>query len=265
MAKTDANSGILLTLDRGIRVLEHIAQSEGRATAKEVSRSLGINPGTTYQLLRTLQANGYVNRGAGGRYELGMRVGYLLDQYTARAAPPQALLEFLEDVHSATDETVYMSMVSGSEIKIVASLEGTQRLRVGKSNVGYSAHPHARASGKAFLAYCDRDKLETYLPNRELPALTQNTITDWDQLLTELEAVRLRGVAHERGEFEPEVACIASVIIDEEGNPIGAYAASLPSARFLAQKNAMATELLRVGEAASRWLGYKGEYPLRAS
>ncbi len=263
MAKSEASSGILLTLDRGIRVLEHIAQSEGRATAKEVSGSLGINPGTTYQLLRTLQTNGYVNRGQGGRYELGMRVGYLIDHYTTRSAPPQALLDILEDLHAATDETVYVSMVSGSEIKIVASLEGTQRLRVGKSNVGYSAHPHARASGKAFLAYCDEDQLETYLPGRELPALTQNTITDWDQFLTELEAIRLRGVAYERGEFEPEVSCIGSIILDDEGNPAGAYATSLPAARFLARKNTLTTELLRAGEAASRWLGYEGDYPPR--
>jgi IclR family acetate operon transcriptional repressor len=263
LTTTDASSGILLTLDRGIRVLEHIAQSEGRATAKEVSGSLGINPGTTYQLLRTLQTNGYVNRGAGGRYELGMRVGYLVDQYTSRAAPPQALLDILQDLHTATDETVYVSMVSGPDIKIVASLEGTQRLRVGKSNVGYFAHPHARASGKAFLAFCDQDKLETYLPNRKLPARTENTITDWDQLMEDLEAIRLRGVAYERGEFDSEVACMGSVIVDVDGTPVGAYAVSLPAARFLAQKNAMATELLRVGDAASRWLGYKGDYPPR--
>ncbi len=261
MGSSEAGSGILLTLDRGIKVLEHIADSEGRATAKDVSATLGINPGTTYQLLRTLQANGYVNRVAGGKYELGLRVGYLLDQYSARTAPPQALLDILEELHSATDETVYVSSVHGSEIKIVGSLEGTQRLRVGKSNVGYSAHPHARASGKAFLAYCEPDKLETYLPDRDLPALTENTITNWDELMTELEATRLRGVAYEREEFFNEVACLGSVIVDADGQPAGAYATSLPVARFLSHRDALAKELLKAGEAASRWLGYTGEYP----
>ena len=65
----------------------------------------------------------------------------------------------------------------------------------------------------------------------------------------------------ERGEFEPEVACMGSSIVDVEGKPVGAYAVSPPGARFLAQKNAMSTELLRVGNAASRWLGCKGDYP----
>ena len=82
MARTESeNSGLLLTLDRGIRVLEEIAHSDGRATAKTLSASLEINLGTTYQLLRTLQANGYVNRRAGGRYQLGARIGFLIDHY----------------------------------------------------------------------------------------------------------------------------------------------------------------------------------------
>ena len=81
--------------------------------------------------------------------------------------------------------------------------------------------------------------------------------------MMELEAIRLRGVAYERGEFDSEVACMGSVIVDGDGKPVGAYAVSLPGARFPAHKNAVSTELLRVGKAASRWLGYKGDYPPR--
>lgn len=262
MTRADsANSGLLLTLDRGIKVLEHIAQSQGRATAKELSSSLGINSGTTYQLLRTLQANGYVTRLTGGKYQLGVRLGYLLDQYEVQAAPPKELLDILHQLHEATDETVYVSLAHGNEVKIVAALEGTQRLRVGKSTVGYSAHPHARASGKAFLAYCDPGDLDAFFPERELTALTQNTITDWDQLLAELEDVRNRGVAYDREEFDNEVACIGVPIFDEESKPVGAFAVSLPAARFLAREKVTSAEVLRAGESASKALRYTGRYP----
>lgn len=265
MAKAvSASSGLLLTLDRGIKVLEHIAQSDGRATAKELSQDLGINSGTTYQLLRTLQANGYVTRVAGGKYQLGYRVGFLIDHYETQAAPPQELLDILHDLHSATDETVYVSLAHGNEIKIVASLEGTQRLRVGRSTVGYSAHPHARASGKAFLAYCEPDDLDSFLPDHDLPALTPNTITEWDKLTAELREVRRRGVAYDREEFDEEVACIGSVILGDDGRPVGAYAVALPVARFLLQEQATALELIKAGAAASKALGYSGQYPAPA-
>ncbi|MDH3249292.1 MAG: IclR family transcriptional regulator [Acidimicrobiia bacterium] len=262
MARTESeNSGLLLTLDRGIRVLEEIAHSDGRATAKTLSASLEINLGTTYQLLRTLQANGYVNRRAGGRYQLGARIGFLIDHYKLQTAPPQSILDTLHDLREATEETVYVSLAQGTDITIVASLEGTQRIRVGKSSVGYSAHPHARASGKAFLAFCDAQDLPLYLPEGDLERMTPNTITDRDELSSELAKIRAEGVAYDREEFDEGIACIGTVILGDDGKPVGAYAASLPHGRFQTQHESVTVELLKAAETASRSIGYVGPYP----
>src|SRR5262245_51058231 len=86
-SRTEGSSGLLLTLDRGIQVLEQIARGQGRATAKSLTADLGINLGTCYQLLRTLQAHGYVHRLHGGRYGLGTRIGFLADHYSSSVAP----------------------------------------------------------------------------------------------------------------------------------------------------------------------------------
>ena len=56
------SSGTLLTLDRGICVLEEIARGNGLGTARSIGATLGINQGTVYQILRTLQDSGYVRR-----------------------------------------------------------------------------------------------------------------------------------------------------------------------------------------------------------
>ena len=257
----NTTNGILLTLDRGIRLLEEVARSDGRATAKILSGTLGINLGTTYQLLRTLQTNGYLNRLAGGRYQLGARIGFLIDHYEIQTAPPQAFLDTLHDLRQATDETVYVSLAQGTDITIVASLEGTQQIRVGKSTVGYSAHPHARASAKAFLAFCAEDDLELYLPEGELEAMTANTITDRRALSAELAKIRKSGVALDNEEFNLGIACIGTAILNEEGKPVGAYAASLPIGRFKTQQKSVTAELIRASEAASAAMGYEGSYP----
>lgn len=46
-----------------------------------------------------------------------------------------------------------------------------------------------------------------------------------------------------------------TVIVDGEAKPVDACAVSPPGARFPARKDAMALGLLRVGDAAYRWLG----------
>jgi DNA-binding IclR family transcriptional regulator len=256
-----ASSGTLLTLERGIRVLEEIARGNGLGTARSIGTSLGINQGTVYQILRTLQNTGYVHRLAGGHYQLGARVAYLVDGYQIQAAPPQVIIDHLNALHMATDETVYASLALGSTIAIVASHESAKRLRVGSFEVGFADHPHSTASGKAFLAFCDNEDLEAYLVDRELVQLTEHTITDWDDLLSEFEQIRASGTAFDREESEVGIAGIGAVIIGSHGEPVGSFAAAMPIARFDDAKASVTAALLKAGADASRALRYRGEYP----
>jgi len=242
-------------------VLEEIARSDGLGTAKSIGATVGVNPGTIYQILRTLQSSGYVHRLPGGRYQLGSGIAFLVDHYEAQRAPPQLIIDHLQELRRLTDETVYASIASSSAITIVASYEGTRRLRVGKSTIGYSAYPHARASTKAFLAFSDPDDIDDYFSDHELEALTENTITDWDTLLGEFEDVHRQGFALDREESELGISGVATVIVGADGQPIGAYAASLPAARFDADVHSIRAALITAGKATSIALGYPGTYP----
>lgn len=242
-------------------MLEEIARGNGLGTARSIGTSLGINQGTVYQILRTLQNSGYVHRLAGGRYQLGARVAYLVDGYQIQAAPPQVIIDHLHALHMATDETVYASLALGSTIAIVASHESTKRLRVGSFDVGFADNPHSTASGKAFLAFCEAEDLETYLPGRDLASVTERTIVDWDELLAEFEQVRRQGVAIEREESDVGIAGLSTVIIGSHGEPVGSFAAAMPIARFDEARESVTAALLKAGEDASRALRHRGEYP----
>ncbi|MEJ7800592.1 MAG: IclR family transcriptional regulator [Ilumatobacter sp.] len=256
-----APSGTLLTLERGIRVLEEIAKGNGLGTARSIGTSLGINQGTVYQILRTLLNSGYVHRLAGGRYQLGARIAYLVDGYQSQAAPPQVIIDHLHALHMATDETVYAALALGSTIAIVASHESTKRLRVGSFEVGFAQNPHSTASGKAFLAFCDDSEIESYFDDRQLEAPTENTITDWDELHREFEQIRAHGIAFDREESDTGIIGIGTVIIGSHGEPVGAYAAAMPIARFDETCESVSAALLKAGDDASRALRYRGEYP----
>lgn len=242
-------------------MLEEIARGNGLGTARSIGTSLGINQGTVYQILRTLQNSGYVHRLAGGRYQLGARVAYLVDGYQIQAAPPQVIIDHLHALHMAAGETVYASLALGSTIAIVASHESTKRLRVGSFEVGFADHPHSTASGKAFLAFCADEDLETYIADRHLERVTDQTITDWDDLLSEFEEVRTSGLAFDREESDIGIAGIGAVIIGSHGEPVGSYGAAMPVARFESARESVSAALLKAGDDASRALRYRGEYP----
>ena len=254
-------SGTLLTLDRGIRVLEEIARGSGLCTARSIGSTLKINQGTIYQILRALQNSGYVHRLPGGRYRLGARIAYLVDGYQIQAAPPQAIIDHLHALHIATDETVYAALALGSTIAIVASHESTKRLRVGSFEAGFAQKPHATASGKAFLAFCDEAEIESYFEDRELEVSTVNTITDWDVLNREFEQIRQQGIAFDREESDTGIVGIGAVIIGSHGEPVGAYASAMPVARFENSCESVSANLLKAADDASRALRYRGVYP----
>lgn len=254
-------NGLLLTLNRGIQVLEQIARDKGRATAKSLSADLAINLGTCYQLLRTLQANGYVHRLPGGRYGLGTRIGFLAEHYESAVSPPPELIDTLHDLHEALQETVYISIRRNHDMPIVGLLEGTKMLRVGNLTVGYAGHPNARASVKALLAWADDKVTNGLIETREFERLTPNTITTWDGFLKELEITRDRGYGLDNEEYADGVACIGAVILDEETVPYGAYGTSFPAARLQRDEAPIARAVMEAGERASRFMGYNGPYP----
>src|SRR5919205_2294994 len=60
------------TLDRGLRVLEHLAAVGRPQPIAEIGQALGLHRSITYRLLRTLEDHQLVERDPAGRYHLGL-------------------------------------------------------------------------------------------------------------------------------------------------------------------------------------------------
>jgi DNA-binding IclR family transcriptional regulator len=78
------------------------------------------------------------------------------------------------------------------------------------------------------LAGLQPDQLERWIERTEFRPLTPKSIVDPAILRQELEEIRLKGVAYDDGEFDPEVRCIAVPVYDFSGQMIGAMGVSGP-------------------------------------
>lgn len=259
--REENDRGVLLTLHRGLQTLEAVARLGGDATAKELSDQLNIHVGTCYQILRTLQVNGYVKRLPGGRYGLGPQISSLSGHFESNTAPPTALLAVLRDLHAVVDESVYISLRQGSKIVISAYMEGTKAVRVGALHVGYSDYPHARATSKCFLAYTDPREFKSYLNKEHLEKLTPATIDNWDELLQDFRITRDRGFGLDIEEFTEGVGCIAAVILNNDSLAVGAIGVSMPIAALKLRSDEIIRAAKEAGQRASEALGYQGSYP----
>ncbi|WP_055586752.1 MULTISPECIES: IclR family transcriptional regulator [Peterkaempfera] len=138
------------TLDRGVRVLKLLADSERGLTVTELAGRLSVNRTVVYRLLATLEQHGLVRRDIGGRARVGLgvlRLAHRVHPLLREAALP-ALRSLAEDLGA----TAHLTLVDGSEALAVAVVEPSWT----DFHVAYRTglrHPlDESAAGRAILA-----------------------------------------------------------------------------------------------------------------
>lgn len=254
-ATEDDENGVLQTLVRGLDVLQAVAEMGGGATAKSLSRHLGLSMGRCYHILRTLKTAGYIVRLPGGRVDIGAQGASLGRQLRARFEPLPELFAVLSRLHSRTRETSYVSGWHHGVITLLQFIAGEQALSVRGLDVGYTGDMHARASCKAVLAHLPHEQIDIMFRGVELRRLTAHTHGDADGLTVELANVRRQGYALDLEEFSDGICCASAAYFDHDGAPAGSYTVSVPVTRFRSSQRelvaavqeaaAIATNLLR--------------------
>jgi DNA-binding IclR family transcriptional regulator len=138
------------TLDRGLRVLKLLADTDHGLTVTELSARLGVNRTVVYRLLATLEQHALVRRDLGGRARVGLgvlRLGRQVHPLVREAALP-ALRSLADDIGA----TAHLTLADGSEALAVAVVEPSWTDYHVAYRTGFR-HPLERgAAGRAILA-----------------------------------------------------------------------------------------------------------------
>jgi IclR family transcriptional regulator, acetate operon repressor len=227
---------------RAVSVLNAIARSPAGLTAQELSVATRLSRATTYHLVQTLVAVGYITSGPDHRYRLGVGISPLVEAF-GRHVVPQDLLPLARSLAQRTGETAYVAAREGADLVLLCSVPGHHQVSVSNSPVGPIEHAHARASGKLLLAFAPDDAREHYLAAHPLTRMTKATITTRDRLLTELAHIREHGWACDREEYHDGVCCFAAPLAG--GAAPYALVLSAPKARFEAHREEYLDAVLR--------------------
>jgi DNA-binding IclR family transcriptional regulator len=138
------------TLDRGLRLLQLVADAPAGLTVTEAAARLGVGRAVVYRLVTTLGEHGMIRRDAGGRLRLGTGVLHL-----ARRAQPllaDAALPLLRRLAEQVGATAHLTVADGGEGYALVVVEPSWT----QFHVAYrtgSRHPlELGAAGRAILA-----------------------------------------------------------------------------------------------------------------
>ncbi len=236
------------SVSRALALLMHVASSDG-LTAKELSSRLGLSLPTTYHLLQTLTVEGFLAKGAGRRYRLGLRIGTLVEAFRRQLDPVESLVPHLRSLAAKTGEAAYIAGWHDGRIVVFSHIPGQHAVNVTDLRVGLADDAHARASGKLLLAFATPETRAEYFRSHPPLGRTPKTLTDPAALERELARIREQGYATDLEEFLPGVCCL-SAPLDGGASPF-VFSLSAPTERFTRKFETYLEAILDVARAAS--------------
>lgn len=235
-----ARPGGVQSVGRALDILELIDGSGGEMALVEMSAASGLPMPTIHRIVRTLVDRNYLRQLPDRRYALGSRLIPLgnsaLDAFGSRSSSK------LADVVRRLGESANLAALDGDMLVYVGQAPSPRAMRM-FTQLGQHVHPHCRAAGKALLSQFDDDVVRGILGRVGMPAMTAATITDPEEFIAQLAMVREEGVAHEIGEMEDGVVCLAIPVVGG-ATPL-ALSISGPAARMTDELQERAVPVLR--------------------
>jgi IclR family transcriptional regulator, KDG regulon repressor len=217
------------SLEKGLRLLEHVASSDGPVGVAEAARACGLSTTTTHRLLQSLVSAGYISRsGEPSRYFANLKL-WTLANAGQRFDIREVARPYLIDLSRSTHEAAHISMLQDDKVVIIDKVEAEQPLQA-HSPIGGTGPVHCLATGKAILAYMDEDDVDQAV--RTLPAMTNQTITSLSEFKKCLAQVRRDKFAASVSEWYENIVGIAAPILDHRGRPIAAIGIAGPKDRL---------------------------------
>ncbi len=248
---TRQSSGVRV-LHKMLDILETIKSAQSGLRLADLARALELPKATVYRILTTLEARGYLDRGADGSYRVARKLFDLqrpvpVEQVLNQAAPP-----FMERLAASCKETVNLGILDAGEVVVISTVESPQAVRM-TSKVGNRRHLHATALGKVLLAGMPDKEIPRLIRLKGLPRLTPNTLVTRSALVAEIAQVRQQGYAIDNQENEMEGRCIGAPVRGPDGRVLAALSISGPVFRMdLARAQSLVAELQKVCAAISQ-------------
>ncbi|MPZ38647.1 MAG: helix-turn-helix domain-containing protein [Rhizobiales bacterium] len=225
------------SLAKGFRVLESFSRGAEEMTLTEIADASDLDPGTTFRMLNTLVALGYVARVPDSkRFALTLKVldlgFHAIGRQDLRAMVRPTLRSLVDEVSEAAS----FGVLEGGDVLYI------ERVRAGFARLGVDIRIGTRIPasitviGQAILAFLPEEKLRPVLETRPaqegliVPPVTRA------RLLPKLERIRADGFVLGESAISAGLCVLAMPVLDHDGIALGAISIAAPTVRTSADE-----------------------------
>ncbi len=257
--RTKSKSAPVGVITKVLAILELLDRAPHGLQLRELAEKTGLNKSTVHRFASHLEAEAYLFRDRSGSYTLGPKLSQMGAGSSFQATLCNICRPVVERLWKATEETINLAVLDGSDVLYIDVLETAHTFRL-VSTVGMRRPFHCTSLGKAIVAGIEEEQIkEKLFANIQFGAArTPKSITSLGRLKRDLLNIRERGFALDEGEAVTGVRCLGAAIIGADGKPVAALSISGPMVRVTKDRLPIfAMELRKAVREISARLGYR--------
>jgi DNA-binding IclR family transcriptional regulator len=224
------------SLDRGLMILEAIANSTSPVSLNELTSLIGIDRSSVFRLASTLKRRGFLAYPAGRKdFILGPTMWRLVQRYDWGTMLVRVAQEHLRNLSRLANETAHLAVREGKQALFIDHATANHVISV-SGQTGEMVPLYCTAHGKALLADYGIDELTRIFGTAPFPMYTPKTIRTVSELAKVCSEIRTKGYAPDNGEYLEGVRCAAAPIRAENGIIVGSIGISAPVQRLTSNR-----------------------------
>jgi DNA-binding IclR family transcriptional regulator len=244
-------------VDRAFALLGAFDAGHRSLTLGELSRRSGIPTSSTLRLAGRLQAWGALERGADGRFTVGLRLWEVASLAPRGQGLKQVALPFMGDLEEVTRQHVLLAVREGTDALLVERLSAHQAMPV-LYRVGGRLPLHSTGVGLVLLAYAEAEFQEEYLA-RPLVHQPENVAVSPAALRRTLAEIRREGTATLRRREPQPLVSVAAPVFGDDDSAVASLSVVVPmenaEPRLLTAATRTAARSISRGLGARRSIG----------
>jgi DNA-binding IclR family transcriptional regulator len=233
------------SLDRGLVILEAVANSSDPVSLNELTSLVGIDRSSVFRLAFTLKRRGFLAYPTGRKdFILGPALWRLSERYDWGTMLIRVSQEYVKQLAKRTNETVHLAIRQGRNALFIDHAAANHLIAV-SGQTGEMVPLHCTAHGKALLSGLDHAGLDHIFGNAPLGVYTRQTIGTIADLARTCAEIDQQGYATDDAEYREGLRCVAAPIRAQKGMVVGSIGISAPLERFPIERYAECGEQVR--------------------
>lgn len=221
----------------------------------DISKLSKLHKSTAFNIMQTLEHIGALVQDENtSKYKLGLelfKLGTMVDSDVRTVAIP-----FLEKLSVLYSETINLVVRIDEYVLFLEIIESPHAVR-GSVAQGTKLPIYCTAVGKSIMSRLSKDELNSLLGKIHISKITENTVADKEQLLTQLEYSRINGFSIDSEEYDNGFTGVAAPIINRFGKTDYAISVAGPTHRLSRDKlEEIGKVLVKFTDEISKLIGH---------